>query len=143
MARRRRRKAAHTAGTKSSGKKGFPGWVRPAVSMVAGGGLGLLVSGLLPAAIAPYAPAAGVLGSKIVGKGSWGKYALVSGVLASVTFLSYRKSVQIAASTLVGTLQAARRSLMSGASETGDSPEESGSVAERARRILRQEGLPA
>lgn len=150
MAKRRgKRRASKTAGTKTRTKKGFPGWVRPTVSMVIGGGVGLLVSGLLPTAIAPYAPAAGVLGSKIIGKGPWGKYVATSAVLAGVTFLSYRPTVQIAASTLVGTLQAARAALMSGARETGDSPaeesgspaEESGTVAEQSRRILREAGV--
>lgn len=143
MAKRRgKRRASKTAGTKTRTKKGFPGWVRPTVSMVIGGGVGLLLSGLLPKAIAPYAPAAGVLGSKIIGKGAWGKYVATSAVLAGVTFLSYRPTVQIAASTLVGTLQAARAALMSGTRETGDSPtEETGTVAERSRRILREAGL--
>ena len=139
---RRRRRANKTSGKKSSGrKKGFPSWVRPTVSMIGGGLVGLLVSGLLPGAIAPYAPAIGVLGSKVVGKGGWGKYAATSAVLAGVTFLSYRKTVQVAAGTVVGTLQAAKAALMGPAKiEGGDAPDEV-SVQEQSRRILHEAGV--
>ena len=139
---KRRRASKVSGGKKSSGrKKGFPGWVRPTVSMIGGGLVGLLISGLLPGAVAPYAPAAGVLASKFVGKGSWGKYAATSAVLAGVTFLSYRKTTQIVAGTLVGTLKAAKAAMIGPAqTETGDAPDEV-SVQEQSRRILREAGV--
>ena len=49
--------------------------------------------------------------------------------------------MQVAAGTLVGTLTAAKAALTSG--EKGDpEEEESGTVAEKSRRILREAGVP-
>lgn len=125
MARRRRRAAKISKTTK---KKGFPSWVKPTLAMILGGGVGLVAMGLLPDAIAPYAPALGVLASKFVGKGGWGKYLATAGVVGGVTFLSRRKSVAVAA----GALTAAKKALGSGATtSTG------GSAADKGAEILR------
>lgn len=133
-----RRRAAKTADKKSSGKKsGFPAWVKPTVSMVIGGGVGLVAMSLLPNAIAPYAPALGVLGSKFLGGGGWGKYLATAGVVGGVTFLSRRKTIQVAA----GALTAAKSALT--ASVTGGPPEivTGGSAASRGEQILRSVGV--
>ena len=135
---KRRRRAAHTAGKKSSGKKsGFPSWVKPTLSMVIGGGVGLVAMSLLPEAIAPYAPAIGVLGSKFLGGGSWGKYAATAGVVGGVTFLSRRPTIQVAA----GSLAAAKRALGSGSTVIAGPAEINGNAAARGDQILRSVGV--
>lgn len=132
---KRRRRAAHTAGKKSSGKKsGFPAWVKPTVSMIVGGGVGLVAMSLLPPGVAPYAPALGVLGSKMLGGGGWGKYASVAAVVGGVTFLSQRKTVQVAA----GALANAKRALTSGTSSVVGGPAE---ISNQGADILRRAGV--
>ena len=137
----KRRRANKTAGKKSSGKKsGFPAWVKPTVSMVIGGGVGLVAMSLLPDAIAPYAPALGVLGAKFLGGGSWGKYAGTAAVVGGVTFLSRRKTVQVAA----GALTAAKAALSGGMESTvtaGPAEVTGGSAASRGESILRSVGV--
>lgn len=129
---KRRRRANKTAGKASkSSKKGMPAWIKPTFSMIIGGGVGLVAMSLLPSAIAPFAPALGVLGSKIFGGGGWGKYAATAGVVAGVTFLSQRKTVQVAA----GALSAAKRALTNGSSSGG------GDAADQGAEILRRAGV--
>ena len=128
---KRRRRAGKTAGSRSSKKSGFPAWVKPTFSMILGGGVGLVVMSLLPTAIAPFAPALGVLGSKFLGGGGWGKYVATAGVVGGGTFLSQRKTVQIAA----GALSAAKNALTGG---SGGSDE---SAASKGERILQSVGV--
>lgn len=119
-----------------SKKGGFPSWVKPTLAMIAGGGLGLVAMAILPDAIAPYAPALGVVGAKFVGGGGWNKYLVTAGVVGGVTFLSRRKTVQVAAASL----GAAKRAL---ASNTSGSQAQvgPGSTAERGAAILQKSGL--
>lgn len=132
---RRRRRAAKTAGSKSTRKSGFPAWVKPTVSMILGGGVGLVAMSLLPNAIAPFAPALGVIGSKFLGGGGWGKYLATGAVVGGVTFLSQRKTVQVAAGALVAAKQA-----LIGPSEPGPSSP-TGSAASKGAEILRSVGV--
>lgn len=148
---RRKKKAAHTAKHtkpsggrimakhkgKKSGKSGFPAWVRPTLSMIVGGGVGLVAMGILPDAVAPYAPALGVVAAKFVGGGGWGKYLVTAGVVGGVTFLSRRNTIQIAA----GALTAAKRTLASGPSGPAAGAAAPGSAADRGSEILRRQGL--
>lgn len=127
---RRRRRAAKTSTVKS--KKGFPAWVKPTLAMIFGGGAGLVAMGLLPDAIAPYAPALGVLASKWVGKGGWGKYLATAGVVGGVTFLSRRRTIAVAA----GALTAAKKALTSGGSVSMPG----GTAADKGAAILRSVG---
>lgn len=133
------RKGKGKGGKIPGSRKGFPSWVKPTVSMLIGGGVGLLAVGVLPAAVAPYGPALGVLGSKFLGGGSWSKYAVAASAVAGVTFLSRRPTVQLAA----GSLRAAMNSLQSGGSSVVAGPAEitSGSAAEAGEKILQQNGL--
>ncbi len=133
MARKGKRRRANKTAGKSSGrrKSGFPAWVKPTLSMIVGGGVGLISMALLPEGIAPYAPALGVLGSKLLGGGSWGKYATVAAVVGGVTFLSKRKTVLVAA----GALNAAKRALTSGGGGA------SGSTEDIGNQILRDTGV--
>lgn len=134
MAKRRRKQASHSAS--SSGKKmsGFPSWLKPTLSMIAGGGLGLVAMAILPDAVAPYAPALGVVAAKFVGGGSWNKYLVTAGVVGGVTFLSRRKTVQVAAASL----GQAKRALASNAPAGAIG---GGSAADRGASILRNSGL--
>lgn len=120
-------------------KKGFPTWIKPTLSMVIGGGVGLLAMGLLPAQVAPYAPAVGILGSKFIGGGSWGKYAVTAGVVGGLTFLGNRKTVQTAA----GALAAAKNALTSGGGQSagGGAGSSFGNAADEGRRILERSGV--
>ena len=134
MAKRRRRKAAHRAGGngKPARKSVFPAWVKPTFAMVLGGGVGLVAMALLPAAIGPYAPALGVAAAKFLGGGGWSKYLVTAGVVGGVTFLSRRKTVQVAA----GALTAAKNALVG-----PPAAPESGSAASQGADILRRSGL--
>lgn len=138
---KRRRRAAKVSSGKSSSKKGFPSWVKPTLSMVIGGGVGLIAMSLLPDAIAPYAPALGVLSAKFLGGGSWGKYATTAAVVGGVTLLSRRKTVQVAA----GALTAAKQALTSGAGSSFGGGQSNGagagSAAQRGDQILRSVGV--
>ena len=126
----RRRKKNGGSKTSKGKKGGFPSWVKPTLSMVIGGGVGLVAMSLLPDAVAPYAPALGVLGAKLLGGGSWGKYATVAATVGGITFLSRRQTIQVAA----GALTAAKRALSSGGSVEPD-------VASKGADILRRVGV--
>ena len=115
----------------SSGKKGFPGWVKPTLAMIVFGGVGLVVMPLLPDAIGPFAPAVGVLAAKFLGGGSWGKYLTTAGVVGGVTFLSQRRTVQVAA----GALSAAKAALVAGG---GGGAGGASTAAEKGAAILRE-----
>ena len=123
---------------KGQGKKsGMPSWVKPTIAMIVGGGLGLVAMGILPDAIGPYAPAAGVLLARFVGGGGWSKYLVTAGVVGGVTFLSRRKTVQVAA----GSLKAAKDALAAGGGGSNPPAVGSGSAADRGADILRKQGL--
>lgn len=137
MAKRRKKTAKYSASKGSSkSKSGLPTWVKPTLSMIFGGGVGLVAMALLPDAIAPYAPAMGVLASKFIGGGGWGKYLATAGVVGGVTFLSRRKTIQVSA----GALAAAKKALTSGRTSPGSG---SGDAAAAGRAILQKQGLSA
>jgi len=104
----------------------------PAVAMVVGGGVGLVAMGLLPAAVAPYAPALGVLGAGLVGPGRWPVYVVPAAVVAGLTVAARRPTVQ----TMAGALTAAKAALTGSA--PNPEPESAPSAQERGKQILRQ-----
>jgi hypothetical protein len=136
MAKRRRRRASHTVGPTSSKKKGFPGWVKPVGSMIGGGLLGLLASSIAPDAIAPYTPAIGIAMAKFAGGGGWGKYLATAGVLGGLTFLSKRRTVQVAS----GALKGAKNALASGGGGGGTAmaPAGGATAAQKGAAILKK-----
>ena len=119
--------------SKSTKKSGFPGWVKSTIAMTVGGAVGLVAMGLAPAGVAPYMPAVGILASKFLGGGGWGKYLITAGVLTGVTFASRTKTVQLAA----GGLSAARNALTGG----GGSPAVGSGSQQRGNEILRRQGI--
>lgn len=131
---KRKRRAAHTA-AKTTTKKGIPHWIRILGAQVLGGGVGLLATAILPDAVAPYAPSAGILASKFIGGGSWSYYLVSGGAAAGLMFLSRRKTVQVAAAGL----GAAKRQLASGMGS--GLPSGSGSVQQKGADILRGAGV--
>ena len=125
---------AHKKKKGSTKKSGMPAWIKPTLSMIIGGGVGLVAMALLPDALAPYAPAMGVLASKFIGGGGWGKYLATAGVVGGVTFLSRRQTVQVAA----GALSAAKRALAAGPSAPAAG---GGSAQQQGADILRRSGV--
>ena len=91
-------------------KRTFPTWLKPTLSMLLGGTVGLIGSALLPDGARPLAVGAGIVGSKLIGGGTWGKYLGTGTVVAGLMFLGQRKYVQVAHASL----SAAKKSLASG-----------------------------
>ena len=118
-------------------KKSFPSWLKPTLAMIAGGTLGLVGMALLPDAVAPYAPALGVLSAKFIGGGNWGKYVATSVVIGGLTFVGRRKTTQVAA----GALASAKKALSNGGAVRSPAP--AGSTAAQGNAILKKAGIPA
>ena len=116
-------------------KSGIPSWVKPMGAMAIGGTLGLVGMFLLPDAVAPYAPALGILASKPLGGGSWGKYLSTASLVGVLTFVGQRKNVQVAAASLKN----AKRALASGGGP--QRPSIPGGAAEAGNSILQKSGL--